>query len=163
MTLETLAMHWLAYEKKCHAVIRERSPRYGIGSPDILGITKLRFLTEVEIKRSVSDFKINAEKRHIINRHLFLDLCPRQFYFLVPESIMAKVSPLVPEWAGFAYARDDRFFHVLKNAPVNLQSKRLSVKECIALVRCMSNQIIAQAKLLDKSISQLPETSDYSI
>ena len=150
MSLETVAMHWLAYEKKCHCVINERSPRYGIGSPDVLGITKDRFLIEIEIKRSVSDFKINAQKHHIINREHWIKTAPRQFYFFVPEDLLQKVETITPEWAGLACLKDGYNFAISKQAPVNRESQRLSLKECVKLFRCASNQLVSQSKIIER-------------
>lgn len=139
--LEKAALRWLAWEKKCMAVLFERNPRYTGGVPDALGITQARYMIEVEVKRSVSDFKANAEKRHVQNRPHFLERWPKQFYFLVPDEIAVRASLLVPEWAGLAKLVDTYKFVVVKQAPVNTASKRLTTRECVKLFHLLSNQL----------------------
>jgi hypothetical protein len=141
--MENIALRWLAYEKKCLAVLHERTPRYCSGQPDVLGVTKGRYLIEVEIKRSLSDFRANAKKYHVRNRDCFIQNQPRQFYFFVPESIVEKCKAELPPWAGLAKLQHEVAFNVVVQAPVNNQSRRLSVKECVKLFRNMTNQIVS--------------------
>lgn len=102
-----------------------------------------RYLIEIEIKRSVSDFKADFKKIHRVNRDLWIESQPRQFYYFVPESIFEKCKPLVPQWAGLARVENEVQFRVEIEAPVNSKSKRLNPKECVRLVRCMTNQIVS--------------------
>jgi hypothetical protein len=141
--MENIALRWLAYEKKCVAVLHERTPRQCAGQPDVLGVTQARHLIEIEIKRSVSDFRANAKKWHIANREHYIKNQPRQFYYFVPDGIFEKCKLILPEWAGLARLRDGYQFHVEVQAPINNQSRRLSVKESIKLVRNMPNQIVS--------------------
>lgn len=57
MSLELAAARWLRFEKRCMAVLFERTPRaWSCGLPDALGITCSRHMIEIEIKRTLSDF-----------------------------------------------------------------------------------------------------------
>lgn len=89
---------------------------------------------------------------------MFLDKAPRQFYFLVPEKIVLKVAPITPEWAGLAFLRDERFFDVLKTAPLNQKSQRLTVRECVKIFHLISNQLVAQANAIDRHFSNWRES-----
>lgn len=148
MDLENSALRWLAWEKKCIAVLHERQPRYHMGTPDVLGLTRARYLIEVEVKRSVSDFKANSQKHCVLNREHFKAYWPRQFYFFVPETIVQKCEHLTPEWAGLAKLVDGVRFEVVKPAPVNHESKRLTTKECVKFFHLLSNQVVSQSNVL---------------
>ncbi len=112
------------------------------GIPDCLGITKARYTIEVEIKRSLSDFKANAEKHHVRSRDLFLSNWPKEFWFLVPESLALRASQHCPDWAGLAFMPEKRIhFTITKEAPINREAARLSVKECCKAFHYLSNQL----------------------
>lgn len=147
MNLELMAMRWLWLEKNCHYILEQRSPRHHLGSPDVLGVTAGRYLIEIEIKRSRSDFRVDAQKYCRRNRDIFPDHMAKQFYYLMPRELALKVSDQIPDWAGLMC--DSEFYHqtcqVLKPAPVNKASKKLTVKECVKLTRCMTNHMMALA------------------
>lgn len=139
MSLELSAMRWLWLEKKCELVVEERSPRYGIGQPDVLGITKGRHLIEIEIKRSASDFCADFKKPHRLNREMLPDRHPRQFYYLMPKKMAEKLKDKIPAWAGLMQSDWYPVVEVIKQAPVNESSQRLTVKECSKLLRVVTN------------------------
>lgn len=152
MSLELLAMRFLRFEKACPVALFERTPRYSNGEPDVLGVTKARYLLEIEIKRSVADFRANKNKPfhaarngngHIHNRQN-AERWPKQFWFLVPPELVTKVERHVPEWAGLMRGPEKNEgwqVWVVKKAPVNKESKRLSNRELMDLGHCMANQI----------------------
>lgn len=144
MTLETRALHWLMYVRNCHFALRERSPRGYVGEPDALGVTTSRLLIEVEVKRSMSDFRQNRFKWQIAQRDLYIAKAPWEYYYMVPAALVAKVKPELPLWAGLlsdAAADEKCFVTVEVEAMKNNESKRLSVKECVRLARCMANYV----------------------
>jgi hypothetical protein len=138
MSLELLAVEWLLYTKRCEVALCERSPRiWTCGQPDALGITQSRYTVEIEIKRSLSDFRADFQKRHRQNRELHLDKQPRQFYYLTPAELRQKIEPIIPDWAG--YMIGSHCIEVIKEAPVNRKSARLSVRECLRVPRLINN------------------------
>lgn len=145
--IELACMRWLRYEKKCSFILEQRSPLYNGGIPDVIGVTRAREVTEIEVKRSVSDFRANANKPCIRNREFFLEKWPKQFYFAIPKTLQPKIEPLVPEWAGLLLV-DGYVVTVAKVAPVNRAAKKLTIKQCVKLAELMSNQISAQATAL---------------
>lgn len=147
-------MQWLRFERKCMIVIRERSPRWQIGSPDVLGITRCRYLTEIEIKRSVSDFRADANKRHRINRDHYIRSAPKHTYYMVHQDLVEKVKPILPSWAGLLDARKTGKVFVAVPAPTNDQHQKLSVKECIRLAHLMANHIISAETSVEATRSQ---------
>lgn len=153
--LELFAMRWLRWEKKCVIAICERSPRYGVGEPDCLGITPARYLIEIEVKRSVSDFRADARKHSKINRVAYIKQAPKQFYYLVACGIVEKVKPIVPEWAGLMRGPtpNDWNLRVEKVAPINQESKKLSIKECSSLVKCVGNYAMSQMETTYQAFS----------
>ena len=155
MSLEYQGAMWLKWEKKCPLVLFEKTPRYGHGQPDILGINDRRFIFEIEIKRSVSDFRANAKKNHILNRESSPELAsrfPRQFWFLVPQAMVEKIRDEVPQWAGLLTVTEEvtdcgwgtpRRVESVKPAPTNQASEKLSVMECARLFKNVGNQIFS--------------------
>jgi hypothetical protein len=141
--LEVQAADWLRFQKRCQFVLFERNPRYQIGSPDVLGITRNRYLFEIEIKRSLSDFKANAGKRHVVNRENILHLWPKMFWYCVPENLVEKVKPFLPPYAGLL-APAGYSLCAISQSKTNSASHRLSLSECARLTHCMSNQLWAQ-------------------
>lgn len=146
MSLELSAMRWLWLEQKCLVVLEQRTPVYGMGQPDVIGVTPGRYLTEVEIKRSLADFNNDAKKVHRINRARWISLQvhPRQFYYLVPEKLADKVSQKLPEWAGLMTS-DGVNATVIVRAPVNIESHKLGVKQCARLSRQMTAHMMGYA------------------
>jgi len=150
--LEYMAMHWLRYEKRCSVVITGRSPRCDHGLPDVLGITQNRYLLEIEIKRSLSDFRANGRKPFIAERDAMFKLegevsnekWPRNFWYLVPHELADKIKPLLPPWAGLLRGPTEgevQSVWSVVTAPQNKASKPLDQQEFERLAHCMSNQI----------------------
>jgi len=153
MTLEFMAMSWLRFEKRCPVALFGRSPRHSNGLPDVMGITRDRYLYEIEIKRSVSDFKANAKKPFHMSRNIAGDTKrhPALFWFLTPAELTEKVLPLVPGWAGLLRGplpNDVQGVFMVKKAPRNKLSQRLCTRECVQLAHCMANQIYSFARIV---------------
>lgn len=165
MNLELLAMRWLRWEKRCIIVLTERSPRaQSCGEPDVLGITKDRYMYEIEVKRTISDFRADAEKpsRKFRDDGWRTPKLPKQFYYLVPSKLAEKVNGELPDWAGLMRGPEDGDVcqvHVLRKAPVWKPSMKLTPKECSYLVLKMANQILALAEL-NESIRNGMDHSD---
>jgi len=158
MNLELIAMRWLIYEKKCEYALFERSPRaIFCGEPDVLGITKDRHLVEIEIKRTLSDFKQDRIKRsrNPIIRDMYIDRFPRQFYYLVPSELENKVAAEVPEWSGLM--KCSHAIEIVRRAPINFKAKRLSVKECLKMVRSMANHSFSVLQKYQSAIARFQE------
>jgi hypothetical protein len=82
-TLEAVALSWLRYERRCFLVCLGRNPLPEMCIPDVLGMGPDRRLIEIEIKRTMADFRQNGKKRGIKYRTHW----PKQFYFLVDPRI----------------------------------------------------------------------------
>ena len=66
---------------------------------DMLIVTKNRYLTEVEIKISLSDLKADFKKKH---QHKDENI--KNFYYAFPEEMKEKAIELIPEEAGILIA-----------------------------------------------------------
>jgi hypothetical protein len=157
LNLKFLAFNFLRFEKACAVALEERTPRGCNGQPDVLGVTKHRYLLEIEVKHSVSDFKANAKKTFHAVRDGKYPECewfnsskfPKQFWFLVPAELAEKCLPITPAWAGLmrnTIVGERGYVVVIKDAPINAASKRLTTKECVKLANCMANQILAHVR-----------------
>lgn len=155
MSLEFQGALWLKLEKKCPLVLFEKTPRYGHGQPDVLGVNERRFIFEIEVKRTISDFRANAKKPHIINRETlpeFAERFPRQFWYLLPLKLAEKIHEEVPKWAGLLALTEemqDAGYYTplriksLKPAPTNQVSRKLSLAECARLLKNVGNEIFS--------------------
>lgn len=145
--LELMAMRWLHWKRRCPVVMRERSPRsFHCGRPDVIGISASRHLIEIEVKRTMADFRANADKPPIRNRHAFIHKFPRQFYFLVPEPMSHRAQGGLPEWAGLMRGPgpgDPHEVILVVRAPVNAEAKRLTLKEAVKTVFLQTNHMMS--------------------
>lgn len=138
MNLELNAVLWLANFKRCIAVVRELSPRTQYcGEPDAYGVTAARFGIEVEVKRSMTDFYADKRKHSRQNRDIWPWAFPREFYYMMPLDIAEKAINALPEWAGLIGA-EPYYNKVLVKSPINRESKKLTIKECVKLSKQMA-------------------------
>lgn len=141
------AVQWLRYQCQCPVVALERGISMG-GTPDVIGLTPKRFITEIEIKRTVSDFKRNAKKLAGFQRgrSIFADTGweptrPRLFYFLVPREIADKVQPLLqPEQGLMVLGENSRYqgvpeVRVVRVATPSARAKRLTTRQCVDMAK----------------------------
>ena len=143
MNLELMAMRWLWIDKGGYYILRERSPRYCMGQPDVLGVTRGRYLIEIEVKRSASDFAADFRKTHRANREMNITKMPRQFYYLMPKELAEKLRDRIPAWAGLMQSDKDSYsLAVVKVAPVNEQAQKLSIGECVKMARLMTSHMM---------------------
>lgn len=91
---------WLRYKKQAPVVAFERG--IGPGIPDIMAITKDRFLLEVEIKVSMADFRRDAKKDKWLWRSFNNDTSrvPAYFYYAVPLDMVEKIRNDIPAGMG---------------------------------------------------------------
>lgn len=160
-SLETYAMEWLRYKAGCVLLVNQRSVTYGGGVPDCVGVKRSRHVIEVEVKRSLQDFKANSDKRHIRMRdwsEWHRMNAPRQFYFIVPFALLPKVRPLLPPWAGLLSAPNAfqvQEAHVVVKAPVNDRARKLTLNECVRASALQTNMVLAQHRKIDELKTKL--------
>jgi hypothetical protein len=161
--LEFFGMCWLAYDRRCIGVCRERQCRFQLGEPDILGLLPSRYTIEIEIKRSMADFYANKLKRHIRFRESLLEIWPRQFYFLVPPNLVASAKKALPEWAGLATINNHGIngFTVISVAPVNKESKKLTIFECAKMMRGITKHVIKNEEMQRRWKTQFRDGVDW--
>lgn len=145
MSIEILrfaALEWLRYERRCDLVCLERTPLQGDScTPDVLGVDKARRAVEIEIKRTMADFRANREKRSLQRRE-FWGNPPYQFYYLVPPKLEAKVLAELQPHEGLLTVTDRSSLYsglpkvrVVRVAPFNRKARRLSIREISKMVR----------------------------
>lgn len=150
VNLELIAMRWLWLDMNCHYVIRERSPRSGLGEPDVLGVTKARYLIEIEIKRSLSDFNRDKDKWH---RRSYGSKA-KFFYYMAEKPLAEKIKVRLPLYAGLLSVEAGRVF-VEVGAMCNQDSTRLSLKECVKMARSIVNYSMSLEFRLEKLVNPL--------
>lgn len=143
--LEAAGMEWLRYGRLCHIVTRERGQR--TGRPDLLAVNAKSFLIEVEVKRTLADFKRDALKRQRIHESFSPNV--RQFFYLVPPELVVKVQPLLPPGAGLLTLGPQTSLHtglpeivVVKQATPRLKVRPLTPKRIWELTRDMAGALV---------------------
>lgn len=159
------AAQWLRYERQCVIVAIERGICRG-GAPDVCGIDKNRWAIEVEIKRTLQDFKNNNKKMLAFHRRYSLYAgtrwvetinCPRLFYFFVPPSLVTKVTPLLTDGDGLItiqepcrHYRGVPYPRVVVLAKPDNKAKPLSLAECARMVKHQSGTLSSLATELSR-------------
>lgn len=170
--LELSALYHLRFACRCRLVLRERQAR-GHWRPDVFGLTKDRHGIEVEIKRTLSDFRADQGKRQVRWRTdaRMLHVLPRMFFYCVPRKLHEKVQAELPEWAGLLTpAAHGWWFNgvpmldLVKRSPVNKAAPRYSIKECVKLVELQANAYLAaEGRLHHRWDQEQHRNHDYTI
>lgn len=106
------------------------------GESDYLAMTLSGYWYECEIKISLADFKNDfahkAEKHLILARgfdsHGKIKPRPHFFSYAVPEPLVEKVVPLLPQYAGLIAITANGFL-IMKKAPVLLHRRKYTIEE----------------------------------
>ena len=144
---------WLRYERGCYLMAWERIPwEYAHHKPDLVGVDASRKCVEIEIKRSVADFKNDAEKVIWSQRDLFKRAWPQQFYYFVEPAIVDKVLPLVRDGFGLLTfwpegtkptVYGNKEIKVVKRAVKQKDAKQLTLHQLMVLARAQSGSMAA--------------------
>lgn len=143
---------WLRYKKQAPVVAFERG--IGAGIPDVMAITKDRFLLEVEIKISMADFRRDKAKDkwrwRSFNRDSARD--PAYFYYAVPREMVEKIRALIPEGTGIITMPNPETINGLTGVP-GVESvvaarrrqgaKRLRLIDCVDMVRHQTGTLVS--------------------
>ena len=162
-------VEWLRYQRGCYLVAQERGPwsRYG-HKPDLLGVDKTRKCIEIEIKRSLADFKQDADKRVWSSRDLWKVAWPSQFYYFVEPLMVDRVRPLLRDGFGlltFAQTGKPTFggnieIEIVVAARKQKDAKQLSVLQLCEMARHLTGSYSSTVSKLKPT--QHPDP-DYSI
>jgi hypothetical protein len=104
MDMEAAAMEWLRYEHQCPLVVIERGVCCYNHRPDVFAVSKKRFGIEVEIKRTLSDFKADFDKRVTAYRVRGIATI-QKFYYLVPRELVDHGGEKATLWIPMPYFR----------------------------------------------------------
>lgn len=117
---------------------------------DLWTVTRSGYAVEYEIKRSVADFRADADKgrnrfesggwvQEDKHRLIGSERGPSRFFFAVDAEIESSVTKLLPDWAGLIVFQRDRY-HVrqwtVRDAP-RLHQVRVSRREILLCQRRM--------------------------
>ena len=155
--LRAAAIAWLRYERQCPLICFERSPMpHGyFYIPDVIGVTKGRHAIEIEIKRTVADFKAQAKKPGLEwgSQHF------RQSYFIVPPELVEKVKPILPQGNGLMTVSEKMLYGchqacVVVGASINKSAPRLGMREIVAMAKDQSASLQRCATAIAKLESE---------
>lgn len=145
---------WLRYERECPVVCMERgNGRCGV--PDVMGLTVKRRIIEIEIKRSMQDFRHNERKWMARARArmqgFYLTTHIQQFYFMVENEMVEKCKLELPEWAGlmsppmpdeYSKTYNDVPFPVVRvPAPMDKSATKVTLKGCVRMAKHQSGTL----------------------
>lgn len=161
--LEEAAVRWLLLDRKCIAAYTERHPT-GYWLPDAIGILSSLRIIEIEIKRTVADFRQDRLKPNVMQWRAGSDWRPYQFYYMLPIEIIS-VLPEVPDFAGVIQVRDRWQIEVVRRAQVNNKANKIRPKSVAKAIRQQSLQVMSlmgeacnmrsQAQWMREEISKL--------
>ena len=159
---------YLRYQRQCPLVTFERALHCGVAVPDILAVDKSRYLTEVEVKVSLADFRADTKKRKWNMQARGFRVGPRKFYYAAPNDLAIQIKEELPDHAGLlsvshqvygsGYDKNNTF--VLATAPVNKKAKRLTTKELIAMVKNQTGTLASALRDNNKIRKQLEKQED---
>lgn len=113
------------------------------GEADVISICSKDFLTEIEIKRSRSDFLADFKKPKHKLFNAGSKLGPNYFVFLCPDGLIKPEE--VPKYAGLVYAVPDTiggfFLHVVKKRKL-LHGQKISPRFIRSLCTTLANRRI---------------------
>ena len=101
---------------------------------DILTVTKHRYLTEIEIKISMSDLKADFKKKECTHKSRHV----RNFYYAVPTNILSRALELIPTDAGLIVVNEcshQYIAEVYRKPIVNREAISISDKVLLELFR----------------------------
>lgn len=135
-----LAHYSPVHYRRCFCVIPNAS--WGMGLPfeaDVLAINKSGYMTEVEIKVSMSDWRKDMEKRkHLLGHQSHV----RRFYYAAPMKLAKRYQEIegLPAYAGVIGVGSENLdsaahLEILKSAEVNTSARRLRDKEMMNAAR----------------------------
>ena len=114
---------------------------------DLLVVSRSMYVTEYEIKISVSDFRADAKKERaeLIQMEYYRPGWdfggdpikvgrPNRFYYVMPEDIAFKIT--VPDWAGLMVLRKPRYLSEVKR-PKRLHNEKIEHEQVTNLIRKM--------------------------
>ncbi len=165
--MRAAAIEFLRYGRKCRLVCLERSPFAGDPcTPDVVGVTPARRVVEIEIKRTMADFRHNREKTSLFKRG-FLGMLPSQFYFMVPEEMVSKVLPLLEPKEGLLSLSRRRSTYsklplasVVKAAAVIKESRPLRLSEMVKAVSHQTGTLVSALVKIAKTFDEQPLSED---
>lgn len=149
------ACEFLRYEQGCYLLAWERSPweRSWHHKPDLMGVERGRRVLEIEIKRSVADFKADAKKRIWDYRKMGYAV-PFKFWYLVPPELVEHILPMVPDGLGLLTVgpRMSRGGNseiiVASNAKANRKASALRLKDLVHMARDQSGTLVSAVSRL---------------
>ena len=146
--MRAIGAEWLRYKQRCYIITWERSPwPHARHKPDLVGVTESRHVIEIEIKRTMGDFKQDEEKVIWHQRRMCTFPSPAKFYYMVPPELVEKVRPLLKEghgllaWSGESKWSKLPLLEVQKGATTNRLSKPLTLRQMVDMVRHQSGAV----------------------
>lgn len=163
--MRAAAVQWLRYDRQCVVVAIERT--FGCCQADVVGLSPKRHVTEIEIKRTMADFRANPKKHGMILREKDASMgglagggeswwtVPHQFYFLVEHSMVEKAKDelppgcglLSPQAAGESYVKPlypgVPKLVVRVVAPLDSRARKLSLKKCVQMAKNQSGTVFS--------------------
>jgi hypothetical protein len=161
------ACEFLRYEQGCYLLAWERSPweHRWHHKPDVMGVERGRRVLEIEIKRSVADFKADAKKRIWGYRSLGYAV-PFKFWYLVPPELVEEILPMVPAGLGLLTvgpktSRGGNAEIICASpAKTNRKASVLRLKDMVHMARDQSGTLVsAVSRLAQCSVASAEEVA----
>ena len=156
-TIKACVANYYRYKRQCPIVALESyNYHYPSNQPDVLVVDKKNRLIEIEVKVSLADFKVDRKKKIWQVRRMNPNEWPWQVYFAVPDYLVEKVQPVLPEGCGLLEVSSkwhemyviDRAVKCVVRAPTHKGRAKLSD-------RYLQTIIAAQSATLCRTLGKL--------
>lgn len=114
---------------------------------DMLIVSKAGYITEIEIKRSRADLRLDFKKKHTHESNFIT-----RFYYAVPESLVEKTKELLILYnrkAGIISYSENSKINIIQLAP-NLNKRKITLEERVKLLRLGNMRIWKMHKYFEK-------------
>lgn len=160
--LRASAAAYLRYVRQYPVIAFERGLDYS-NRPDILAVTKSKYLVEVEIKVTVADFK-NDRKKRKYQHEVWHGVKRRQFYYCVSRHIVDKVLTLLPQDCGLMTLGDRKVYgttqiKIVRKGPVNRTAGPITLRQVVEMVRNQSGTLCSMAQGMSDMACAITEIS----
>jgi hypothetical protein len=158
------AVQWLRYDRQCVIVAIERA--FGGCNADVVGVSGKRHVTEIEIKRTMADFRANSKKHGMSQRQrepwMHANVrgeswwtVPHQFYFLVEPNMVEKAKAELPTGCGLLSPQviGESYMKPLYPgvpklvvrvvAPLDSRARKLSLKKTVQMAKNQSGTLFS--------------------
>lgn len=142
--IRALVARWAPYDYTRQFVAVPNTTGFSFWEADLLVVSHAGYMTEVEVKVSMSDWKVDKKKAYKFSRLHASGGRTKYFFYAAPKELAARWQEVgIPDWAGVLAVseREDSHGHksmhteVLRPAKARPGHRKLTIEEMAKLAR----------------------------